>query len=168
MTTATATADTDLDFAFYIDILSRAYDALAGVELSKEFMSKARSPNGNLRWCWPWSTGIYALDGLGALTQALLDTKSPSATATATASPLVPHEYCRVEGYLLGVLRDAIEISLGRNLGADYGAPYDLPVNDAAALSAFCDIRWVREPHVLTLFEIAIAKLTNERRRIGC
>lgn len=151
--TATATAD------FYIDILSRAYDALAGVELSKEFMSKARSPNGNLRWCWPWSTGIYALDGLGALTQALLDTKSP--TATATASSLVPHEYCRVEGYLLGLLRDAIEMSLGRVLGADYGAPYDLPANDAAALSAFCDIRWVRKPHVLTLFEIAIAKLTK-------
>lgn len=141
---------------FYMDILSRAYDEMASHELCKGCMAQKRQSGLGRRPAWPWVKGVEYLDGLGALTRALRATETDN-------GPLVPHEYCRVEGEMLGLLRDAIEMSLGRVLGADYGAPYDLPANDAAALAAFCDMERVRKPHVLTLFELAMQKLTHER-----
>ena len=135
----------------YIDILTRAHGELYAHKFCRGVMAQkiAGQTRQQRKPCWPWSQGVQYLDGLGALSRALV------ATPTETGK-LVPHEYCRVEGELLHVLSENIhQVLYERRMAGRFQAE-GLPENDTAMLAAFCDKKWVQKADVLDLFQRAI------------
>ena len=146
-----------LDLEMCVDILDNARQELASRKLCRGVM--AQRANGRQRaYCKPWADNVEYLDGLGALTRAMLQMEKQT-------GQWIPHEYCRIEGYLMGILRHGIQ-----QIMEEYGKAYlipDMPSNDTAALAAFCDMRWVSKGNVVDLFERSAIEIERREGMYG-